>query len=70
VAELNIELLPRDRGAMLPMARLYNRSAYDAATLTLAQQAGEALVTVDKRLYNAVKGKPDWVVWRGDYLKE
>jgi predicted nucleic acid-binding protein len=70
VAELNIELLPLDWGEMLPLARQYNRSAYDAAYLTLAQKAGEALVTGDKRLYNAVKGKLDWVIWMGDYQAE
>ena len=67
VAELDIELQPLDWGEMLPMARQYNRSAYDAAYLTLAQLAGESLVTGDKRLYNAVKGKLEWVVWMGDY---
>jgi predicted nucleic acid-binding protein len=70
VAELDIELLPLDWGEMLPMARQYNRSAYDAAYLTLAQRVGESLVTGDKRLYNAVKGKLEWVVWMGDYQHE
>jgi predicted nucleic acid-binding protein len=67
VVDLDIELLPLDWGEMLPLAREYNRSAYDAAYLTLAQRAGESLVTGDKRLYNAVKGKLEWVVWMGDY---
>ena len=67
VANLGIELLPLDWGEMLPLAREYNRSAYDAAYLTLAQRVGESLVTGDKRLYNAVKGKLEWVVWMGDY---
>ena len=70
VAELDIELQPLDWGEMLPMARQYNRSAYDAAYLTLAQRAGESLVTGDKRLYNVVKGKLEWVVWMGDYQHE
>jgi len=52
---------------MLPLARQYDRSAYDAAYLTLAQQTGEPLVTGDKRLYNAVKGKLDFVIFVGDY---
>jgi len=70
VAGLDIELLPLDWGEMLPQARQYERSAYDAAYLTLAQRAGERLVTGDLRLYNAVKGKLDWVVWMGDYQDE
>jgi predicted nucleic acid-binding protein len=70
VAALDLELLPLEWGEMLPLARQYGRSAYDAAYLTLAQRAGEALVTGDKRLYNAVKGKLDWVIWMGDHLDE
>ena len=69
VAELNIELLPLEWGEMLPLARQYKRSAYDAAYLTLAQRAGETLVTGDKRFYNAIKGKLDWVTWVGDYVQ-
>ena len=67
VAGLGIELLSLDWGEMLPLARQYNRSAYDAAYLTLAQRVGEPLVTGDKRLYNTVKGKLDWVTWLADY---
>lgn len=66
VAGLGIELLSLDWGELLPLARQYNRSAYDAAYLTLAQRVGEPLVTGDKRLYNAVKGKLDWVTWLAD----
>lgn len=66
VAGLGIELLSLDWGETLPLARQYNRSAYDAAYLTLAQRVGEPLVTGDKRLYNAVKGKLDWVTWLAD----
>jgi hypothetical protein len=35
VAVLNIELLPLDWEEMLPLARKYNRNAYEAAFLTL-----------------------------------
>lgn len=66
VAGLGIELLSLDWGELLPLARQYNRSAYDAAYLTLAQRVGEPLVTGDKRLYNAVKGKLEWVTWLAD----
>jgi predicted nucleic acid-binding protein len=65
VAGLGIELLPMDWGEMLPLARQYNCSAYDAAYLALAQRSGEPLVTGDMRLYNAVKSRLDWVVWMG-----
>jgi len=66
-ASLDIELVDQAWGEMLPLARCYDRSAYDAAYLILAQQTGEPLVTGDKRLYNAVKEKLDWVLWIGDY---
>jgi predicted nucleic acid-binding protein len=70
VSGLDVELLPVDWGEMLPLARRFNRSAYDAAYLTLAQRTGEPLVTGDKRLFNAVKNKLDWVLWMGDYQDE
>ena len=66
-AALQIELLSLEWGEMLPLARRYGRSAYDAAYLTLAERCGEALVTGDERLYNAVHAELDWVVWIGDY---
>jgi predicted nucleic acid-binding protein len=66
VGALNIELLSLEWGEMLPLARRFGRSAYDAAYLTLAERSGEQLVTGDKRLYNAVHAKLDWVVWIGD----
>ena len=67
---LQIELLALEWGEMLPLARDFGRSAYDAAYLTLAERSGEQLVTGDKRLYNAVHPKLDWVVWIGDYRQE
>ena len=70
VAALDIELLPVDWGEMLPLARQYNRSAYDAAYLVLAESLDDQFITGDQRLYNAVKGKLDWVVWIGDYPYE
>ena len=67
---LGIELLPLDWGESLPLARRFGRSAYDAAYLALAEKLGEQLITGDERLYNAVKGKLDWVLWIGDYHEE
>jgi predicted nucleic acid-binding protein len=64
---LDIELLPFQWGESLPLARKFNRSAYDAAYLALAEARSEKLVTADERLYNAVHPKLKWVLWLGDY---
>jgi predicted nucleic acid-binding protein len=64
---LDIELLAFRWGESLPLARKFNRSAYDAAYLALAEQLGETLITADERLYNAVHPKLKWVLWLGDY---
>jgi predicted nucleic acid-binding protein len=51
---------------VIRMAGRFDRSAYDAAYLALAEARGEALVTGDRRLYNAVHEELDWVQWIGD----
>ncbi|MGD8794852.1 MAG: type II toxin-antitoxin system VapC family toxin [Anaerolineae bacterium] len=51
---------------MLPLAVRFDRSAYDAAYLTLAEVTGQPLVTGDRRMYNAVHEQLDWVQWIGD----
>ena len=66
-ANLDIELVAQPWGEMLPLARQFERSAYDAAYLALAQASGEPLVTGDLRLYNAVHAQLDWVLWIEDY---
>lgn len=66
-SSLDIEIIPQSWGEMLPLARQFDRSAYDAAYLTLAERLGEQLVTGDLRLYNAVHPALDWVLWVGDY---
>jgi predicted nucleic acid-binding protein len=64
---LQIEILPLEMGEMLPLARRFDRSAYDAAYLTLAEKMDEKLITGDERLYNAVREHLDWVVWIENY---
>lgn len=66
-SNLDIEIIPQPWGEMLPLARQYDRSAYDAAYLSLAERLGEPLITGDERLYNAVKGKLDFVLYIADF---
>ncbi len=63
---LGIELVELDWGEGLSLARRFGRSAYDAAYLALADRTGEPLVTGDERLYNALKGRLDGVLWIGE----
>jgi predicted nucleic acid-binding protein len=67
MSDLEIEIVIQAWGEALPLARQYGRSAYDVAYLALAQQLDEMLVTGDLRLYNAVKGRLDRVIWIGNY---
>lgn len=62
---LEIELLPVRWGECLPLARQFNRSAYDAAYLLLAETLHEKMATSDLRLYHAVKEQLDYVVFIG-----
>ena len=64
---LDIEIIPQTWGEMLPLVRRFNRSAYDAAYLALAEARKEPLITADERLYHAVHGQLDWVIWIRDY---
>jgi predicted nucleic acid-binding protein len=67
MAGLDIEILSQTWGVMLPLARQFDRSAYDAAYLTLAQDTGLPLLTGDLRLYHAVRDQLNWVKWIEDY---
>jgi predicted nucleic acid-binding protein len=51
---------------VLAVARRFNRSAYDAVYLALAEARGEPLVTADLRLYRSVHEQLEWVQWLGD----
>ena len=66
VEGLSIEAEPVFWQQMLPLARRFDRSAYDAAYLALAEAREESLITGDLRLYNAVHDHLDWVQWIGD----
>jgi predicted nucleic acid-binding protein len=66
-AGLEIEILPQEWGEMLPFARKYDRSAYDAAYLALSEKTGEPLITGDERLYNAIHKEFNRLIWIGDY---
>jgi predicted nucleic acid-binding protein len=66
VEGLSIEIEAVSWQQMLPMAHRFDRSAYDAAYLALAEARGEPLVTGDEKLYNAVHDHLDWVQWIGD----
>ena len=63
---LGIELDTVTWQQILPLAQRFDRSAYDAAYLALAEVREEPLVTGDLRLYNAVRDTLDWVQWIDD----
>lgn len=58
---LDVELQPVAWQQMLSLARRFDRSAYDAAYLALAEARQEPLTTGDLRLYDAVRDHLDWV---------
>ena len=64
---LDIETRPVAWPRMLSLAQRFDRSAYDAAYLSLAEETGQPLITGDMRLYHAVRDNLDWVQWIGDY---
>ena len=66
--DLNIKLkdLSQFYPRVLYYCKVYNRSVYDASYLAVAEREGIAMITGDKRLYNAVKKDLKWVKWLGD----
>jgi predicted nucleic acid-binding protein len=65
---LDIQLHRMEWGQMLPLARRFDRSAYDASYLALAVSLKQPFITGDERLYNAVHNQLNWVIWIGDYF--
>jgi len=49
------------------LAQTFGRTSYDAAYLALGESLNAFLVTGDRRLYNAVRPKLDWVTCIEDY---
>ena len=62
---LGIETNPVAWQPMLSLAQRFDRSAYDAAYLALAEARGEPLITGDRRLYHALRDDWDQVLWIG-----
>jgi predicted nucleic acid-binding protein len=62
---LGIALRPVTWQQILPLALRFDRSAYDAAYLALAEATGQPLITGDRRLYQAVREHLAWVRWLG-----
>lgn len=52
--------------SVLHFCRDFNRSAYDASYLAVAERSSLSFVTGDERLYNSAKGKVAWIKWIGD----
>jgi predicted nucleic acid-binding protein len=65
--DLQIPLATVSWQQIVPLARQFERLAYDAAYLGLAQTSNQPFITADKRLYNAIKAQLLWVQWLGDY---
>lgn len=55
--------------AMALADRFHLPAVYDAHYLALAMRENCEYWTADTKLWNAVKGKLDWVRWLGDYKK-
>ena len=63
IVELRIPCEHVHPATILELAHEHKRTAYDAAYLALAEREEATLVTADKRLYNALKGRFRKIVW-------
>jgi len=52
---------------LMVLARSHNRSIYDASYILVAKKHNVDLTTGDKRPFNSVKDKQEFVKWLGDY---
>ncbi|MDO8956593.1 MAG: type II toxin-antitoxin system VapC family toxin [Deltaproteobacteria bacterium] len=51
---------------VIHFCKAYNRSAYDASYLALAESEKISFITADETPYNSVKKDLNWVKWLGD----
>jgi predicted nucleic acid-binding protein len=58
--------ISRFHAKLVHFCKTFNRSAYDASYLAVAENEGVPFVTADEGLYNSVKKKLTWVKWIGD----
>ncbi len=64
---LQIDLYPVPLNRSLALAHRYQRSAYDAAYLALAEAMDTPFITGDRRLYQALHHELPYLLWIGDY---
>ena len=63
VEELRIPTSMPPPSRILKLSHGHDRTAYDAAYLALALQENVPLITADKRLFNALRGKFGPIRW-------
>lgn len=66
MAGLEIEIHTQGWGSVLPLARKFSLSGYDAAYLHLAETLDEPLVTGDRRFFQSVQKEIPSITWIGD----
>jgi predicted nucleic acid-binding protein len=65
--DLTIPLESVSSAQVLTIAHRFDRSAYDAAYLALAESLNARLITGDHRLYQAVSQELPWELWLDEY---